>query len=82
MKVFKAVESSTWREVCWTEIMVTDGDKEAVINQMNMMKKFENTGMFNFIDGWISSENSDLIYIITEFLYGYDLRTALISAKN
>ena len=46
-----------------------------------MMKKFDHTGMFNFIDGWISHKNPNLIYVITENLHGYDLNIALKGAK-
>ena len=38
--------------------------------------------MFNFIDAWISPKDRNQIYIITEFLSGYDLKKVLKSAKN
>jgi hypothetical protein len=61
---------------------VTEAERPAVIDQVNMMKRFENTGMFNFIDGWISSENPNVIFIITEYLTGQDLAYALQNNKH
>jgi len=31
-KVFRAIESSSWREVCWTELTVTEDDRQSVID--------------------------------------------------